>query len=172
MLVICENVSSIGLILGSMEAQPIVEEIWDISVEKPMPMLHQDLNWPSWSIIYHFFLSKGFYHGVSFKTLHPTIVYTRHIIVCADTIIFEIVVPPIYQLWYTPLQLQNYRMLCVCLQVSRLIYTNSGSAVLALLSNALHKLWKWTRNESNPSSKVCYQNYVFGENVVSTVLHW
>ncbi|RWW37696.1 hypothetical protein BHE74_00057152, partial [Ensete ventricosum] len=38
--------------------------------------------------------------------------------------------------------------------VVRLLYTNSGLAVLALGSNAIHKLWKWTRNERNPSGKV------------------
>ncbi|KAH9316517.1 hypothetical protein KI387_025144, partial [Taxus chinensis] len=38
-------------------------------------------------------------------------------------------------------------------KVARLIYTNSGAAVLALASNALHKLWKWSRNERNPSGK-------------------
>eukprot|EP00250_Pteridium_aquilinum_P001788 c12001_g1_i1 orf=142-3522(+) len=35
-------------------------------------------------------------------------------------------------------------------KVSRLIYTNSGSAVLALFSNAVHKLWKWARSDRNP----------------------
>lgn len=43
---------------------------------------------------------------------------------------------------------------CNVLQVVRLLYTNSGLAVLALASNALHKLWKWQRNERNPSGKV------------------
>ncbi|URD97488.1 CTLH [Musa troglodytarum] len=38
-------------------------------------------------------------------------------------------------------------------KVVRLLYTNSGLAVLALGSNAIHKLWKWTRNERNPSGK-------------------
>lgn len=32
-------------------------------------------------------------------------------------------------------------------RVSRLIYTNSGLAILALASNAVHKLWKWPRND-------------------------
>ncbi|CAA0838821.1 Topless-related protein 1 [Striga hermonthica] len=36
-------------------------------------------------------------------------------------------------------------------KVVRLMYTNSGLAVLALASNAIHKLWKWQRNERNPS---------------------
>ncbi|KAL7122687.1 hypothetical protein ACP275_01G059100 [Erythranthe tilingii] len=40
-------------------------------------------------------------------------------------------------------------------KVVRLIYTNSGLAVLALASNAVHKLWKWQRNERNPSGKSC-----------------
>ncbi|URD94706.1 CTLH [Musa troglodytarum] len=38
-------------------------------------------------------------------------------------------------------------------KVVRLLYTNSGLAILALGSNAVHKLWKWTRNERNPSGK-------------------
>ncbi|CAA0838252.1 Protein TOPLESS [Striga hermonthica] len=38
-------------------------------------------------------------------------------------------------------------------KVVRLLYTNSGLAVLALASNAIHKLWKWQRNERNPSGK-------------------
>ncbi|XP_065050198.1 protein TOPLESS-RELATED PROTEIN 2-like [Musa acuminata AAA Group] len=38
-------------------------------------------------------------------------------------------------------------------KVMRLLYTNSGLSVLALGSNAVHKLWKWTRNDRNPSGK-------------------
>ncbi|CAD5173037.1 protein TOPLESS-RELATED PROTEIN 2-like isoform X1 [Musa acuminata AAA Group] len=38
-------------------------------------------------------------------------------------------------------------------KVVRLLYTNSGLGVLALGSNAIHKLWKWTRTERNPSGK-------------------
>ncbi|GAA0142061.1 hypothetical protein LIER_03046 [Lithospermum erythrorhizon] len=38
-------------------------------------------------------------------------------------------------------------------KVVRLLYTNSGLAVLALAANAAHKLWKWQRNERNPSGK-------------------
>ncbi|XP_010278758.1 PREDICTED: protein TPR2-like isoform X2 [Nelumbo nucifera] len=38
-------------------------------------------------------------------------------------------------------------------KIVRLIYTNSGLAVLALASNAVHKLWKWQRTERNPSGK-------------------
>uniref|UniRef100_A0A0C9S7I8 TSA: Wollemia nobilis Ref_Wollemi_Transcript_13460_4098 transcribed RNA sequence n=1 Tax=Wollemia nobilis TaxID=56998 RepID=A0A0C9S7I8_9CONI len=38
-------------------------------------------------------------------------------------------------------------------KVSRLIYTNSGVAILALASNAVHKLWKWPRTERNASGK-------------------
>ncbi|KAG5524381.1 hypothetical protein RHGRI_031142 [Rhododendron griersonianum] len=37
--------------------------------------------------------------------------------------------------------------------VVRLLYTNSGVALLALASNAVHKLWKWQRGERNPSGK-------------------
>uniref|UniRef100_A0A2P2MSH2 Topless-related protein 3 isoform X1 n=1 Tax=Rhizophora mucronata TaxID=61149 RepID=A0A2P2MSH2_RHIMU len=35
----------------------------------------------------------------------------------------------------------------------RLLYTNSGIGILALGSNGIQKLWKWTRNEQNPSGK-------------------
>lgn len=38
-------------------------------------------------------------------------------------------------------------------KISRLIYTNSGSAILALASNAIHLLWKWTRSERNSTGK-------------------
>ncbi|XWS27035.1 hypothetical protein CRYUN_Cryun26dG0081300 [Craigia yunnanensis] len=37
--------------------------------------------------------------------------------------------------------------------VSRLIYTNSGVSILALASNAVHKLWKWQRNDRNLTGK-------------------
>lgn len=39
------------------------------------------------------------------------------------------------------------------MRVSRLIYTNSGLAILALASNAVHKLWKWPRNDRNSTGK-------------------
>lgn len=42
----------------------------------------------------------------------------------------------------------------VQIQVVRLLYTNSGVGLLALGSNGIQKLWKWTRNEQNPSGKV------------------
>ena len=42
------------------------------------------------------------------------------------------------------------------LQVVRLIYTNNGMALLALASNAVHKLWKWPRSERNLPGKVCF----------------
>ncbi|MFS7940504.1 putative transcription factor WD40-like family [Helianthus anomalus] len=38
-------------------------------------------------------------------------------------------------------------------KISRLIYTNSGNAILALASNAIHLLWKWQRSERNASGK-------------------
>ncbi|KAB5563797.1 hypothetical protein DKX38_003851 [Salix brachista] len=38
-------------------------------------------------------------------------------------------------------------------KISRLIYTNSGNAILALASNALHLLWKWQRSDRNASGK-------------------
>ena len=39
-------------------------------------------------------------------------------------------------------------------QISRLIYTNSGNAILALSSDAIHLLWKWQRSDRNSSGKV------------------
>ncbi|XP_058206857.1 topless-related protein 4-like isoform X1 [Rhododendron vialii] len=38
-------------------------------------------------------------------------------------------------------------------KVCRLIYTNSGYAILALSANAVHKLWKWQRNDRNSTGK-------------------
>ncbi|KAJ0792712.1 putative transcription factor WD40-like family [Helianthus annuus] len=38
-------------------------------------------------------------------------------------------------------------------RISRLIYANSGNALLALAANAIHFLWKWQRNECNSSGK-------------------
>ncbi|KAL2479623.1 Topless-related protein 4 [Abeliophyllum distichum] len=38
-------------------------------------------------------------------------------------------------------------------RVSRLMYTNSGHAILALYANAVHKLWKWPKSECNPTGK-------------------
>ena len=40
------------------------------------------------------------------------------------------------------------------IQVVRLLYTNSGVGMLALGGNGIQKLWKWPRNEQNPSGKV------------------
>ncbi|KAK9735493.1 hypothetical protein RND81_04G209000 [Saponaria officinalis] len=38
-------------------------------------------------------------------------------------------------------------------KVARLLYTNNGIGLLALGSNGTQKLWKWSRNEQNPSGK-------------------
>ncbi|KAJ6434538.1 hypothetical protein OIU84_018119 [Salix udensis] len=38
-------------------------------------------------------------------------------------------------------------------KVVRLLYTNSGVGILALGANGIQKLWKWPRNEQNPSGK-------------------
>jgi WD40 repeat protein len=38
-------------------------------------------------------------------------------------------------------------------KVVRLLYTNSGAGLLALGSNGVQKLWKWSRNDQNPSGK-------------------
>lgn len=39
-------------------------------------------------------------------------------------------------------------------KVARLLYTNSGVGLLALGSKGNQRLWKWSRNELNPSGKV------------------
>uniref|UniRef100_A0A5B7C2M3 CTLH domain-containing protein n=1 Tax=Davidia involucrata TaxID=16924 RepID=A0A5B7C2M3_DAVIN len=39
-------------------------------------------------------------------------------------------------------------------KISRLIYTNAGNAILALTSNGIHLLWKWSKDETNLSGKV------------------
>ncbi|KAG9450199.1 hypothetical protein H6P81_010164 [Aristolochia fimbriata] len=41
----------------------------------------------------------------------------------------------------------------VAIKVSRLMYTNSGVGILALASNAVHKLWKWPKTERNITGK-------------------
>ncbi|KAJ8426581.1 hypothetical protein Cgig2_018049 [Carnegiea gigantea] len=38
-------------------------------------------------------------------------------------------------------------------KIARLLYTNNGVGILALGSNGIQKLWKWSRNEQNPSGK-------------------
>ncbi|KAK9280606.1 hypothetical protein L1049_014301 [Liquidambar formosana] len=44
-------------------------------------------------------------------------------------------------------------------KILRLIYTNSGNAVLGLASNALHLLWKWPRSELNLSGKATTKDH-------------
>ncbi|CAK9188197.1 unnamed protein product [Ilex paraguariensis] len=39
-------------------------------------------------------------------------------------------------------------------EISRLIYTNAGNAILALVANGGLLLWKWSQNETNSSGKV------------------
>ncbi|XP_028798241.1 topless-related protein 1 isoform X2 [Neltuma alba] len=38
-------------------------------------------------------------------------------------------------------------------KILRLMYTSTGSGILALASNAIHLFWKWPRNDLNPSGK-------------------
>ncbi|KAJ9692695.1 hypothetical protein PVL29_011670 [Vitis rotundifolia] len=56
-----------------------------------------------------------------------------------------------------PSQLHSLRLpdTLLAVRIIRLIYTNSGSAILVLTYNAVHKLWKWQRNERNPTGKAC-----------------
>ncbi|KAL8153389.1 hypothetical protein V2J09_011149 [Rumex salicifolius] len=55
-----------------------------------------------------------------------------------------------------PSQLRSLRLpdQTLAVRIVRLIYTNSGAALLALSGNAVHKLWKWQRNERNLTGKV------------------
>ncbi|XP_051135670.1 topless-related protein 4 isoform X2 [Andrographis paniculata] len=52
-------------------------------------------------------------------------------------------------------QLRSLRLpdALLAVRIIRLIYTNSGNAILALAYNAVHKLWKWQRNERNSTGK-------------------
>ena len=50
--------------------------------------------------------------------------------------------------------LTSEKVINICVQVVRLLYTNSGIGLLALGSNAIQRLWKWNRSERNPSGKV------------------
>ncbi|XP_057459402.1 topless-related protein 4-like isoform X2 [Actinidia eriantha] len=54
-----------------------------------------------------------------------------------------------------PSQLRSMRLPdnLLSVRIIRLIYTNSGASVLALAYNAVHKLWKWQRNERNLMGK-------------------
>ncbi|KAM7480337.1 hypothetical protein LguiA_028550 [Lonicera macranthoides] len=56
-----------------------------------------------------------------------------------------------------PSQLRSLRLpdSLSSVRIIRLIYTNSGGAILALAYNAQHKLWKWQRNERNLTGKAC-----------------
>lgn len=48
---------------------------------------------------------------------------------------------------------------CFLMQVVKLIYTNSGGAILALAENAAHKLWKWQKSERNLLGKVLHSRF-------------
>jgi hypothetical protein len=39
-----------------------------------------------------------------------------------------------------------------------LLYRKSGKGLLALSSNAVHKLWKWESNDKNPAGMVRQEN--------------
>lgn len=56
--------------------------------------------------------------------------------------------------FFSCLESRFHDCLLIIIQISRLIYTNSGNAILALASNAIHLLWKWQRSERNSSGKV------------------
>ncbi|XP_071712277.1 topless-related protein 4-like [Rutidosis leptorrhynchoides] len=52
-----------------------------------------------------------------------------------------------------PSELRSMRLLdnLVEAPIVKLLYTNTGSGVLALAYNAVHKLWKWQKTEQNPT---------------------
>ncbi|KAK9683946.1 hypothetical protein RND81_10G176900 [Saponaria officinalis] len=41
-------------------------------------------------------------------------------------------------------------------RIMRLVYTNSGGALLALTYNGVHKLWKWQKNDSDVAGKATF----------------
>lgn len=49
---------------------------------------------------------------------------------------------------------ETHWLLLLLLQISRLVYTNSGNAILALASNGIHLLWRWQRVDHGLSAKV------------------
>ncbi|GAB4842086.1 Topless- protein 4 [Ancistrocladus abbreviatus] len=54
-----------------------------------------------------------------------------------------------------PSQLRSLRLPdhMLAVRIMTMIYTNTGGALLALTGNAVHKLWKWQRNERNATGK-------------------
>ncbi|KAK9066290.1 hypothetical protein SSX86_013611 [Deinandra increscens subsp. villosa] len=54
-----------------------------------------------------------------------------------------------------PSQLRSLRLPdnLLPVKVIRLIYTHSGSGILALACNAVHKLWKWQKSEQNTTAQ-------------------
>ncbi|XP_007023214.2 PREDICTED: topless-related protein 4 isoform X1 [Theobroma cacao] len=56
---------------------------------------------------------------------------------------------------HEPSQLRSLRLpdSFMPIRLVRMIYTNSGGAILALTDNAVHKLWKWQKNEQNLTGK-------------------
>lgn len=55
---------------------------------------------------------------------------------------------------------KSHNVVYITLQVTRLIYTNSGLAILSLAANAVHKLWKWQKSDSNSTGKVIFINFI------------
>ncbi|KAI9191149.1 hypothetical protein LWI28_004311 [Acer negundo] len=54
-----------------------------------------------------------------------------------------------------PAQFRSLRLVS-CVQtdkIARLVYTNSGTGILALALNAIHLLWRWPQSETNPDGK-------------------
>lgn len=47
------------------------------------------------------------------------------------------------------------------LQISKLIYTNAGNAILALASDAVHLLWKWQESGLNLSRMVTVSDFIY-----------
>ncbi|TXG62208.1 hypothetical protein EZV62_013571 [Acer yangbiense] len=67
----------------------------------------------------------------------------------------EINEPAQYRSFNEPAQFRSTRLVSHVQtdKIARLIYTNSGTGILALASNAIHMLWRWTRSETNPTAK-------------------
>ncbi|KAF5949381.1 hypothetical protein HYC85_011374 [Camellia sinensis] len=67
-----------------------------------------------------------------------------------------------------------FLLICCCriylLDYVRLLYTNSDFGFLALGSNGIQKLWKWTHSEQNPGGKSIFveENSELGEGLKAT----
>ncbi|KAK3211766.1 hypothetical protein Dsin_016472 [Dipteronia sinensis] len=67
----------------------------------------------------------------------------------------EINEPAQFRSFNEPAQFRSLRLVSQLQtdKIASLIYTNSGTGILALASNAINLLWRWPRNETSPNGK-------------------